>query len=298
MICDNCPRLCACDRESGKLGFCGMPHEIYVAKHLIHPYEEPCLSCRGGAGTIFFSSCNLRCVFCQNKEISRGNTGKCVSEDELLDIMYSLADMGAECIELVTPTHYLSQLIPVLQKAKQKIKLPFVYNSGGYESASSLKRLDGLIDVYMPDLKYYSDDLAKKYSNAPNYFNTAIDGIKEMLRQVGNPSFDENGKLLRGVIVRHLVLPACRDDSIAALTALAKEISPDSIILSLMSQYTPDFYDISLGGHKNLLRRVTSFEYQKVLNTAIELGFDGYFQGRESASKAFTPKFDDDTKSF
>lgn len=298
MICDNCPRLCACDRESGKLGFCSMPHEIYVAKHLIHPYEEPCLSCRGGAGTIFFSGCNLRCVFCQNKEISRGNTGKCVSEDELLDIMYSLADMGAECIELVTPTHYLSQLIPVLQKAKQKIKLPFVYNSGGYESASSLKRLDGLIDVYMPDLKYYSDDLAKKYSNAPNYFNTAIDGIKEMLRQVGNPSFDENGKLLRGVIVRHLVLPACRDDSIAALTALAKEISPDSIILSLMSQYTPDFYDISLGGHKNLLRRVTSFEYQKVLNTAIELGFDGYFQGRESASKAFTPKFDDDTKSF
>lgn len=291
MVCDNCPRLCECDRASGKLGFCGMPQDIYVSKYMLHPYEEPCVSVRGGAGTIFFSGCNLKCVFCQNKDISRKNTGRCVGDDELLDIMHSLEEMGAECIELVTPTHYACQLIPILRKAKESIKIPFVWNSGGYERQEVISRLDGLIDVYMPDLKYFSDDIAKKYSNAPNYFNIAISSLKEMLSQTGKPQFDSNGKLLRGVIVRHLVLPGCREDSISLLHALGENISPDSIILSLMSQYTPEFYDIALGGHKNLLRRVTSFEYSKVLDAAIELGFDGYFQGRSSASAVYTPNF-------
>ena len=298
MICNNCPRLCKCDRAAGEIGFCRMPNDIYISKYMLHPYEEPCVSCQRGAGTIFFSGCNLMCVFCQNKDISRGNSGRAFSEDELLDVIYSLSDMGAECIELVTPTHYTNQLIPILKRARQDIKIPFVWNSGGYDGEETIRRLDGLIDVYMPDLKYFSDDIAKKYSNAKGYFEVAIGSIKEMLRQTGKPKFDGDGKLLSGVIVRHLVLPACREDSINLLTAISREVSPDSIILSLMSQYTPEFYDIEMGGHKNLLRRVTSFEYSRVLNTAISLGFDGYFQGRESASSRFTPSFNDQNKDF
>ena len=267
-----------------------MPEDIYVAKYMLHPFEEPCVSGKNGAGTIFFSGCNLKCVFCQNKDISRGNIGKAVDANSLLDIIYSLASMGAECIELVTPTHYTNQLIPILRKARETIKLPFVWNSGGYDGADTIRKMDGLIDVYMPDLKYFSDDIAIKYSNAPNYFSVATSSLCEMLRQVGKPKF--------GVIVRHLVLPACRDDSINLLSELSKIIDPQDIILSLMSQYTPEFYDINLGGYKNLLRRVTSFEYSKVLDSAINFGFDGYFQGRSSASSRYTPSFDDENKSF
>ena len=298
MSCDNCPRLCNSQRDSGKLGFCRMPEDIYVAKYMLHPFEEPCVSGKNGAGTIFFSGCNLKCVFCQNKDISRENIGKKVTADALLDIMYSLASMGAECIELVTPTHYTNQLIPILRKARETIKLPFVWNSGGYDGADTIRKMDGLIDVYMPDLKYFSDDIAIKYSNAPNYFSVATSSLCEMLRQVGKPKFDGDGKLLSGVIVRHLVLPACRDDSISLLSELSKIINPEDIILSLMSQYTPEFYNIEMGGYKNLLRRVTSFEYSKVLDSAISFGFNGYFQGRSSASSRYTPSFDDENKSF
>ena len=275
-----------------------MPEDIYISKHMLHPFEEPCISGKTGAGTIFFTGCNLKCVFCQNKDISRQNNGKRVTEDELLSIIYSLRDMGAECIELVTPTHYASELIPVIREAKRRVNLPFVWNSGGYDGVDTIRKLDGLIDVYMPDLKYFSDELAIKYSNAPQYFEIALDSITEMLRQVGKPKFDSSGKLIRGVIVRHLVLPGCREDSVSLLSNLSKRISPGDIILSLMSQYTPEFYDISMGGHKNLLRRLTSFEYSRVLDTAINLGFDGYFQGRESASSRYTPSFNDESKSF
>ena len=298
MSCDNCPRLCNCQRDGGSLGFCQMPADIYVSKHMLHPFEEPCVSGKRGAGTIFFTGCNLKCVFCQNKEISRQNNGKRVTEDELLDIIYSLYDMGAECIELVTPTHYTNELIPIIREAKKKVNIPFVWNSGGYDGTDTIRKLDGLIDVYMPDLKYFSDELARKYSNAPNYFSVSSDSIVEMLRQVGKPKFDSYGKLISGVIVRHLVLPACREDSVNLLSELSKRISPDDVILSLMSQYTPEFYDIELGGHKNLLRRLTSFEYSRVLDAAINLGFDGYFQGRESASSRYTPSFGDENKSF
>ena len=298
MSCNNCPRLCKCRRESGEVGFCKMPDDIYVAKYMLHPYEEPCISMNNGAGTIFFSGCNLMCVYCQNKDISRGNCGKKLTSDELLNVIYELEEQGAECIELVTPTHYTSQLVPILKKARERVKLPFVWNSGGYDGVDTIRKLDGLIDVYMPDLKYFSDDIAKKYSNAPNYFSIATSSIQEMLRQVGKPKFDSEGKLLSGVLVRHLVLPACREDSLNILLELSKRISPDNIIFSLMSQYTPEFYDISCGGHKNLLRKVTSFEYSKVLDAAISLGFDGYFQGRSSASSRYTPSFGDESKSF
>ena len=269
-----------------------MPQEIYISKYMLHRWEEPCLSGNGGAGTIFFSGCNLRCVYCQNKAISRGGAGEPYSEDEILDIMRSLANDGSECIELVTPTHYVSSLIPILKKAKEEISLPFVYNCGGYESVETLRSLEGLIDVYMPDIKYFSNEISSAYSNAEDYFDVSIKALSEMLRQTEKPQFNEKGMLLSGVIVRHLVLPGCREDSIKLLEKIAETLnSPTDVILSLMSQYTPDFYDVSDGGHKNLTRRLTSFEYSSVLKTALTLGLDGYFQGRESASKIYTPDF-------
>lgn len=270
-----------------------MPNDIYIAKYMLHNFEEPCISHKGGAGTIFFSGCNLRCVFCQNKQISRGLCGDMVSSEGLLQIMRELENSGAECIELITPTHYSSQLIPILKIARKEISLPFVWNCGGYEDIEMLRALDGLIDVYMPDLKYYSSELSKLYSSAPDYFDKAIVAIREMVRQTGKPVFDSDGKLLRGTVLRHLVLPACRDDSVKLLSKLSEIISPEDIILSLMSQYTPEFYDISCGDHKNLTRRVTSFEYNSVLKKAIALGFDGYFQNRDSASAKYTPDFNE-----
>ena len=269
-----------------------MPRDIFISKHMIHKWEEPCLCGDTGAGTIFFSGCNLRCVFCQNKKISRGISGEKYTDSQILDMIRALASDGAKCIEFVTPTHYIDELIPIIQEAKKEISLPFVWNSGGYESVESLKKLYGLIDVYMPDLKYFSSELSRAYSNAEDYFDVAISALSEMLRQVGTPNYNVEGLLMSGVIVRHLVLPGCRQDSIALLTELAKALDkPTDIILSLMSQYTPEFYDISDGGHKNLTRRLTDFEYSSVLNVAEKLGFDGYFQGRESAKAIYTPDF-------
>lgn len=289
--CNNCPRNCICDR-SISFGFCRMPNDIFIAKYMLHKWEEPCICGDLGAGTIFFSGCNLRCVFCQNKKISRGVTGERYSESEVLDIIRSLASDGAKCIEFVTPTHFTEALIPIIKKAREEIHLPFVWNSGGYESVDTIKKLEGLIDVYMPDIKYFSSEISRAYSNAENYFPVAKEALKEMLRQTGKPVYDTDKMLLRGVIVRHLVLPGCRGDSIALLNELSRLLdAPTDIILSLMSQYTPEFYDISDGGHKNLTRRITSFEYSSVLKAAEELGFDGYFQGRDSADSIYTPNF-------
>lgn len=259
---------------------------------MLHLWEEPCICGKNGAGTIFFSGCNLRCVFCQNKKISRGAVGEKYTPDEILDIMRSLARNGASCIELVTPTHYTDELIPILKKAREEISLPFVWNSGGYESVEALKKLSGLIDIYMPDMKYFSSEISSAYSSAPDYFPVAMAATMEMLRQVGAPKYDENGMLISGVILRHLVLPGCRTDSINLLGALAEKLdSPRDVIISVMSQYTPEFYDIADGGHKNLCRKLTDFEYSSVLKVADSLGFDGYFQGRDSAQTKYTPDF-------
>ena len=290
--CDVCPRECGVDRLSGKLGFCRAPEDFLVAKTMIHKWEEPCIAGECGAGTIFFSGCNLRCVFCQNMQISRGETGEIYSAEKLKDAIFSLIADGAECVEFVTPSHYIDSLAMLLKEIKPKISVPVVFNSGGYEGADSLKLLDGLVDVYMPDFKYFDSVIAEKYSSAPNYCEIATDAISEMLRQVGIPEFDEKGKLLRGVIIRHLVLPSHRADSIAVLRHISEKFGADAVILSLMSQYTPDFY-IESGDerYKNLCRRVTKFEYDSVMKIADELGFDGYFQGMSAASKSFTPNF-------
>lgn len=290
--CNLCPKNCLVDREKF-FGFCGAPSDIYVSKIMLHQWEEPCICGGAGAGTIFFSGCNLHCVYCQNSKISHGKCGNILSAEQLKNEIFTLVGQGASCIEFVTPTHYTDKIAKILKDIKSDLPIPVVWNSGGYEKVEALKSLCGLVDIYMPDLKYFSSELSLKYSHASDYFVVAIAAIKEMLSQVGSPRFDENGNLLSGVIVRHLVLPDCRRDSIELLSRLAEQVGADNIILSLMSQYTPDFYVESHPDceYKNLARRITSFEYNSVLKKARELGFDGYFQDASSASAIYTPKF-------
>lgn len=295
-LCSDCPRACRADREV-KHGFCGVSDGVYVSRAALHMWEEPPVSGIRGSGTIFFAGCNLRCVFCQNKKISRGGAGRLFSEDNLIKAMYSLRDEGAHNINLVTPTHYTRVLARVLERVKPSLGIPVVWNSGGYESVESLKMLDGLVDVYLPDLKYFSPELSARYSAAPDYFEVAKRAIAEMYRQTGSAVFEteeidgrETELIKRGVIVRHLLLPGGRKDSIRILEELATLIPTGGVRLSLMRQFTPDFVD----GEKfpELKRRITSFEYDSVLKKASELGFDGYTQGAEAASAAFTPDFE------
>ncbi len=215
-----------------------------------------------------------------------------MTDGELEKAIFDLVEDGAECVEFVTPTHYTERLAALLRRIKPRLTVPVVWNSGGYEKVEGLALLDGLVDVYMPDFKYFDGEIAKAYSSAPDYLEVATVALAEMLRQTGKPQFDEKGKLKKGVIVRHLVLPSHRNDSIAVLQHIAEKFGAESVLLSLMSQYTPDFY-VSSGcaEHKNLCRRLTKFEYDSVMKVADELGFEGYFQGVDSASKKYTPDF-------
>ena len=288
-ICDICPRACGVDRKQ-RLGFCASPESASVSRVSLHMWEEPPISGERGSGTIFFSGCNLRCVFCQNKAISRGDTNaKIYDADTLAELMLSVEDMGAHNINLVTPSHFIIPIAKALEKIKAKLSVPVVYNSSGYELPSSLKMLDGLIDVYLPDFKYASSELAEKYSSAPDYPEIAKSALREMYRQVGAISFDNDGIIKKGVIVRHLVLPSHRKDSIAVLNTIAELLPVKDIRLSLMSQYTPEFAIEC--EYKELHRRVTSFEYNSVLDHALALGFEGYFQHRSSATASYTPDF-------
>ena len=288
--CYLCPRACGADRATGERGFCGMGDLPKVSRASLHFFEEPVLSGTRGAGTVFFSGCSLRCVYCQNREISRGGAeGRTVTPAELADIFLRLQAEGAHNIDLVTPTHFADKIREALILAKPSLKIPVVYNSSGYESVDTLKSLEGLIDIYLPDFKYFSSELAAAYSYAPDYRSVAEAALTEMHRQVGAPVFDGDGMLLRGIIVRHLVLPASRKDSIALLRRLAEILPVNELLLSLMSQYTPDF--AADATFDCLKRRVTSFEYSSVLNEAERLGFEGFMQGRASASADYTPDF-------
>ena len=297
--CRLCPRGCGVDRVSNGRGFCNSPDAFFISKIMLHQWEEPCISGESGAGTIFFGGCNLGCIYCQNRAISRGEKGEIMADGQLEAAIFSLCERGASCIEFVTPTHYIHRLAPLLSRIKHKIFVPVVYNSGGYESVEALKQLDGLIDIYMPDFKYFSSEIAKKYSNASDYPSVALAALKEMLRQVGAPKHRDNDKarLESGVILRHLILPSHRQDSIDVLELVAKEIGADNVILSLMGQYTPDFYlefekaHGARDGCKNLRRRITSFEYNSVLAAANSLGFDGYMQDISSSNAKYTPNF-------
>ena len=252
-------------------------------------YEEPPISGERGSGTIFFGGCNLGCVFCQNKAISRGGAGRELDGVQLEREMLSLAEQGAHNINLVTPSHYLLSLVPVLERVKPRLGVPVVCNCGGYESLEALRALEGLVDIYLPDFKYYSSELSARYSHAPDYFEVARAAILEMYRQQPSLAYGEDRMLKRGLVVRHLVLPSCRKDSIAVLEALSEMMPADSFLLSLMSQYTPEFCDSEK--YPELGRRLTGFEYDSVSKRAIELGFDGFFQDRASASAKYTPEF-------
>ena len=288
-ICLACPRGCSVNREHGERGFCGVSNEYVIGSADLHFYEEPCISGKNGSGAIFFSGCNLRCVFCQNREISREIFGKKYTEDELIAKMLELQSRGAHNINLVTASPYSLFLAKTLKKVKKDLKIPIVYNCGGYESVESLRVLEGLVDIYLPDFKYFDDELAKSYSSAPNYAKIAKEALVEMHRQVGKLELDENGLAKRGLIVRHLVLPACREDSKAVLRYISEFLPVGDVTLSLMRQYTPDFANAD--APKNLKRRLTSFEYEDVLNYALSLGFDGFSQGKESAKTDYTPSF-------
>ena len=290
MLCDQCPRKCNIDRNGEKRGFCQTGSVFSVARISRHAWEEPIISGKNGSGTVFFSGCNLRCVFCQNREISGGRLGKVLDDAELEALFLRIRDAGAHNLNLVTPTHYATRLKGVLERVKPRLSIPVVYNCGGYEGLEALRGMRGLVDVYLPDVKYFSPAVSAAYSSAPDYYAVAVRAISEMLHQVGDARlYSDEGILLRGIIVRHLILPGCRADSFDLLEALAKRFGTDAFLLSLMGQYTPEFAEDA--PYPNLHRRLTTFEYQSVQNLANDLGFDGFSQDLTSATSKYTPEF-------
>ncbi|MGN1102300.1 MAG: radical SAM protein [Huintestinicola sp.] len=286
--CTLCPRECRADRESSA-GICGGGLLSRAAKAYLHMWEEPCISGTRGSGTVFFSGCSLKCCFCQNYRISAENFGKEISDDRLSEIFLELQDKGAHNINLVSPTHYVPQIISALDKCRSSLHIPVAYNSGGYEKVETLEMLRGYVDIFMPDIKYFSPVLSEKYSSAPDYFEFASKAVSKMIELAGKPELDENGIMKKGVIIRHMVLPSHRKDSEAVLREIDRLFDKDSFLLSLMSQYTP-FYKSS--EHKEINRRISTYEYSKVAELAAELGFKGYMQERSSAKEEYTPDFD------
>lgn len=287
-LCHMCPRACRVDRRVAT-GYCGMSADLYVARAALHPWEEPPISGTRGSGTVFFTGCNLRCIFCQNRSISREHTGQAVTPDELIELMLKLQSEGAHNINLVTPTHYADTIARTLEKIKPRLHIPVVWNSSAYESPEALSALEGLVDVFLPDFKFYASELSAAYAAAPDYAAVATEAVKTMYRLTGKVTFDQNGLMTRGVLLRHLVLPGCRKDSLAVVRHLADILPTSDVKLSLMRQYTPEF--AMTCPYPNLHRRVTEFEYRSVVDAALALGFDGYTQGADAATAAFTPEF-------
>lgn len=289
MICNQCPRRCNVERSKA-VGRCGVGENFKLARASLHFWEEPCISGENGSGTVFFSGCNLGCVFCQNYEISHRKIGREVSADELIKIFESLIEKGANNINLVNPTHYALQLAEVLSKWKSPV--PIVYNSSGYESVETLKELDGLVDIYLPDFKYISSEKARKYSFAEDYPKVAMLALKEMKRQVGADVFDESGLMKKGMIIRHLVLPSNTNASIKALDYLAENYADTYI--SVMAQYTPCG---NLTGYDEINRKLTKREYNKIVDYILSLGLDKIFiQDLSSSGDRFIPEFSENFK--
>ena len=286
-MCELCPRRCNVARVN-QLGFCGAGENLRVALVSLHKWEEPCLVGENGAGTIFFSHCNLKCVFCQNFSISHGGFGAEISIERLAEIFIEQQERGAANIELVTPTHYTDKICAAIDIAKTRgLTLPIVWNSNAYENLETLELLRGRVDIFLPDLKYFDDELARTFSNAPNYFAVASAAIKKMFELVGTPKF-YGDKMIRGVIVRHLILPNCRRDSIKLVDWLYENFG-DDIFISLMNQYTPVF---RAGDFKKISRPLTTFEYQSVVDHAAKLGIKNCFiQLGKTADKKFIPNF-------
>lgn len=284
--CRLCPRVCGADRTSGQ-GDCGGGNQVRVARAALHFWEEPCISGQNGSGTVFFSGCPLRCCFCQNGKISAGNFGKEISVNRLAEIFLMLQAQGAHNINLVNPTHYLPWVRDALQLAR--LRVPVVWNSGGYERAEALRAMEGLVDIYLPDLKYASSVRAERYSGASDYWAAATKAIREMHRQTGKPVWDASGLLRKGVVIRHLVLPKGVQDAAAVLDWIAGTFLPGEVLVSLMSQYTPCG---DLERFPELRRRISSYEYKIVLAHAQSLGLEGFMQERSSAREEYTPPFD------
>lgn len=293
--CRICPRACGADRAAGHTGYCGADDKLVVARAALHHWEEPCLSGAPddarGSGTVFFSGCALRCCYCQNYPISQQGVGKAITAQHLAEIFLRLQQNGARNLNLVTATQYLPWVLEALDSARSAgLSLPVVYNTGGYETVETVKALDGYVDVWLADFKYASPDLADRLSSARDYPAVAEAALCQMLIQTGAPVYDAEGFLQRGVIVRHLALPGCTEDSFAVLQTLARIRKETGIpfVPSLMSQFTP-FYKAAEHG---LGRRITTYEYRKVIDEAIRLGLtDGYMQEKSSAREEYTPPF-------
>ena len=280
--CQLCPRRCGVNRSAGETGFCGCPGTALVAKAMLHKWEEPALAGNGGSGAVFFGGCTLRCRYCQNAAISGNPTGKAMDSAQLRALFEDLIARGAENIDLVTPTHFLPDILPALS---QKLPVPVVYNCGGYERWETIQELDGCVDIYLPDLKYADDRLGFALSGTRDYFSMATSAITEMVRQVGPVQWDGD-KVTKGVIIRHLILPGFVDNSLKVLDWIGETFAPGEVLVSLMRQYTP------MGGLPSPLdRRVTDDEYDAVLSWMYLNDLEGFTQEEDSADKGFIPDF-------
>lgn len=288
-VCNICPRKCNAERlplaENGE-GFCGLGGAPKIARAALHFWEEPPISGENGSGTVFFSGCNLGCIFCQNKKISRGRFGKTVTPERLREIYEELINKGAHNINLVTPTHFADA---VLASLEPKLSVPVVYNCGGYESVETLKRFEGKIQIYLPDIKYSDNALAKKYSAAPDYFETAKEAVKEMYRQTGKYDIGDDGIMKKGVIIRHLILPGQLENTKKVIDWVKNEFAPGEVLFSLMSQFTP----VEGCNTDELYRRLTKDEYSEIADYLFESGIeDGFMQELSSAKEEYIPTFD------
>lgn len=290
--CTLCPRNCHCDRTNGKKGYCKVSEQLLVARAALHMWEEPCISGESGSGTVFFSGCALGCVYCQNYNIAKAITGKIITVERLAQIFLELQQKKASNINLVTPGHYTPQILQALSIAKSEgLNIPIVYNSSGYEKTETLRLLEGYIDIYLPDFKYMSEVISKKYSNCYDYASYAREAVNEMYRQVGKPVFDPNGIMKRGVIVRHLTLPGCLEDSKQILEYLYHTFQ-DNIFISIMNQYTPLAH---VKSYPELNRKITDKEYDELVDYAISLGVEnGFIQEGDTASESFIPEFNEE----
>lgn len=286
--CNVCPRKCGINRFK-ETGFCRASGELKVARAFLHVWEEPCISGSRGSGAVFFSNCNLRCVFCQNHDISHGGKGKTLSIKRLSEIFMELQEKGAHNINLVTPTHYIPQIKEaIIMSKKEGLAIPIAYNSNGYESIDALRELEGLIDIFIPDLKYFNDKYAVKYSGAQNYFEIASKAVLEMIRQVGAPVFDGEGIMKRGVMIRHMMLPGLLFDSKKIVDWVAENL-PSEVYFNIMSQYTPMY---RAQEYPEINKRINKKHYEALVDYAITRGIEnGFFQDVESATEDYVPDF-------
>jgi len=287
--CNLCPKNCNVNRNIGDKGFCQASNKITIAKYYLHKWEEPCITGENGSGTIFFSYCNLRCLFCQNYEISEFNKGINISVDRFSEICLELQNRGATNINLVTPTHFVPLIIEGIKKTRERgLCIPIVYNSSGYENVDTIKMLDGIVDIYLPDFKYYSDEYAIKYSKCRDYFKYASEAIDEMVRQKGSCKFDKDGNMVSGVIVRHLLLPEMENDSKKIINYLYKKYG-NNIYISIMNQYTPVRKCI----YDELNNKVSEEVYDDVINYAWDIGVrNAFIQEEGTQEESFIPNFD------